>query len=338
MLKDDVQGIRDVLPYLPERMRDVFSLLQVERLSAICELRLRAGFPIQLIYPDARTFLTVGGKEVLLLREGLFAVSQAEIDAMLSRFCGYSAHSHQNDFINGCISIAGGHRIGLCGTAVTENGNVVGLRNITGMNIRIAKSFETAAGEILKKVYCNGPQSILLAGPPASGKSTVLRAMAQKIASGETGKYYKCAVLDERSELFPQNQKESLCYADILYGYTKPQGISVAVRTLSPDIIFCDEIGGKGDADAILDGIYSGVSFIATVHAQTPEAIWQRDAVSRLLRQNVFGAVVFLGAEQKVGQIIHICKAGETDAESSGFDFAGTGLYGQRTVSLCTGA
>ena len=45
------------------------------------------------------------------------------------------------------------------------------------------------------------------------------------------------------------------------------------VRTMAPEIIACDEIGSKGDVEAIHYALYSGVKGIFTMHGKSVEDI-----------------------------------------------------------------
>jgi stage III sporulation protein AA len=82
--------------------------------------------------------------------------------------------------------------------------------------------------------------------------------------------------------------------SDVLSGYPKGQGILLALRSLSPEVIVCDELGGEEDAAAIEAGLHAGVSFAATVHAGCAEEALARPIVRRLLACNAFGWLVQL--------------------------------------------
>ena len=64
-----------------------------------------------------------------------------------------------------------------------------------------------------------------------------------------------CGVVDERGEIaavykgIPQNDIGR--FTDVITNVPKPIGISILIRSMSPDIIVCDEIGSNQDIKAI---------------------------------------------------------------------------------------
>lgn len=317
----------EVTAFLPKRLRDLLVNLSPNLLNTLTELRLRANGPLLMVNPTGCFYITVGGRPTYMPSEHLFYVTPHEIQDIVTHACGYSVHSHQEDFKNGYLTVSGGHRIGLCGTAVVENGETVGIRDISALNIRIAKEIPNAAEEVLRLCFQGGLQNILLVGAPMSGKTTVLRALANEIADGYIGAPVKCAVIDERGELFPPNGnlQNGGCTVDVLSGYSKSDGIALAVRALSPDIIFCDEIGSRKDVDAITEGIRCGVHFVATAHAADTSDLYRRHKLKPLFAEHVFDTVLVLGTKEHIGKVTEIVKAGETNAESGG-DTADSGL------------
>lgn len=133
------EEVLQVISALPKRIREHLLHISPSLLDELTEIRLRANGPILLASPARTFYITVGGKPTYMPSEHLFCVTQHEIQDIVTHVCGYSVHSHQEDFKNGYLILTGGHRIGLCGTAVTENGKVIGIREISALNIRITK-------------------------------------------------------------------------------------------------------------------------------------------------------------------------------------------------------
>lgn len=327
MSMQEETGLSQVLMILPARLQEMLRRVSSNMAASLSEIRLRSGRPVVLVTPQNQYFLTAGGKTTCICSDNLPTVSEAEISDIVARACGFSVHSHQEELKNGFLTLPGGHRIGVCGTAVRQNGSVAGLRSPTALNIRIARVIRGAAQEVLHACFQAGLQNILLAGPPMSGKTTVLRDLAIQISQGFSGRLYTCAVIDARTELFPENTGGDLSSAflgDVLYGYEKAEGIAQAVRTLSPDMVFCDEIGSREDAQAILQGCRSGVHFAATAHAEAPEDLEKREGIRELLADGCIQTVLFLGTGVNVGKIRKTVRVGEQDAQSGG-TFADSG-------------
>lgn len=310
----------EVLTALPKRLRQALLLLPRHLADTLMELRLRAGQPLVLVTPQNNWFMTAGGKPTGIRSGALLTVTQTEIGEIVAHACGYSVHSHQDDFSNGFLTLPGGHRIGLCGTAVIGSGTLTGIRQISSLNIRIARDIPNAAQETLRTCFQSGLCNLLLAGPPMSGKTTVLRALVKALSEGYTGRLQKCVVIDERFELAPSTSggETAFCNADVLSGYSKSVGIKAAVRALAPDMIFCDEIGSSEDALAISEGIRCGVHFTATAHARDMTDLRRRRQISQLLEEQVFDTVLFLDTGEKVGRIRQAVKVGEHGAQNSG--------------------
>jgi stage III sporulation protein AA len=100
-------------------------------------------------------------------------------------------------------------------------------------------------------------------------------------------KKYRTALIDERRELYIKN-KMGGGLLDIFYGYKKSDGIECATRTLNPDIIICDEIGGLEDTRSILSAQNSGVPLIATTHAGSFEQLKRKPNINNLIENGVF--------------------------------------------------
>jgi stage III sporulation protein AA len=251
--------------------------------------------------------------------------------------CSYSVYSHENEIRNGYITLSGGHRAGICGTAVLQSDSVSSVRGISSINLRISREIRGAADELLDRIWDRLAGGLLLAGAPSSGKTTILRDLARQLSSGVRGNLKKVAVIDERGEIagtycgVPQNDLGCCC--DVLDGYPKAEGILLAVRTLSPDIILCDEIGSEREVGAVEQGLNTGVILIASIHAGSIEELVRRKQAIKLLRTGAFATVAQLDASKGPGKIAGIYKAGDLLAETGGVsaaDFCGNalGIYG----------
>ena len=212
------------------------------------EVRLRMNRPVVVITCRDMLFITQDGTPTGDYEKGR-TVSQKELADSFLSLCRYSVFSKQSSIKNGFITVAGGHRAGLCGTAIVqEGGEISGIRDISSINLRIAREV-TGSAQALLQAFADQPGGMLLVGPPASGKTTLLRDMARQLSLGDEKlrlQARKVAVVDERGELagtFGGAAQNNLGLCDILDGYPKGIGIEQAVRSLSPDVIVCDEVG-----------------------------------------------------------------------------------------------
>lgn len=283
--------------------------LPVSVKARVQEIRLRVGRPVMLSLPEGPAFITQSGTAVFTQSSNLLCAQRENIDEAFKRICDYSVHSHQREIKNGFVTLRGGHRAGICGTAVTEGNSILNIRDISSINLRIARDIHGAADETATALIDGGSiVGSLIFGPPGCGKTTVLRDLARKISTGyRTGRILRVAVIDERGEIAatfqgqPQNDLGPCC--DILDGYPKGEGIMQAVRCLSPDVIICDEIGGQEDELAVELSLNAGVTVIASAHAGSLRELLARPQIVRLLASGAFKKAVRLAGRENPGTV-----------------------------------
>lgn len=304
-----------------KRLRQAAVCLEQELYSAVMrhedrlcrtvrELRLRLDRPLTAVCADGARYFTNGGRLTLDPHDDPLLCSRAAIDATVRKICDYSLYARQSEINQGFVTLAGGHRAGLCGTAVTEGGRVVNVNRITSVNLRVTRSFEGCALPLLRRVRCR--DGLLLCGEPCSGKTTLLRDIARYISLNE---YYNVSVIDERGELMGKTvngaAQNDLGFCDVFDGYPKPEGIMQAIRSMSPDMIVCDELGSVEDVEALRLCATSGVRVIATVHAASPRDLQTKPVLAAALRLGVFPNVAFLKGMGAVGVIDSVMKGDE---------------------------
>lgn len=276
--------------------------------EAATELRIRVNMPL---------FVECAGKALNvqntckgnLVYNG-FSAQPSDLAECFKYLCGHSVHSHEEEIKDGYISLKGGHRAGICGTAVVQNEKIVNIRNISSINLRIAKEYKGSADVIVNSVFDVGLCSILIIGPPASGKTTILRDLARQLSCCGNA-YRKIAVIDERGEIAAVSAGVPQCdvgeTTDVFTAYPKAEGIITAVRTMSPEFIICDEVGTKAECEALLGCMGAGVKIAATIHAGSFNELAARPQGQMLLNQGIFDKAVVLGKTPgKIEEIINL--------------------------------
>lgn len=272
---------RELLELLPPRLRESMAPEVQER--APREIRLRLGQMVQVVTQRGEWYPTC------------HRMGKGDLEYVLniaSRFSAYAAQSVAQGYITG----RGGHRIGLCGESVVQNGVVTGLKELRSLCIRVARDIPGLADGLLP-VLNDG--SVLILGPPGSGKTTLLRDLIRQISDG---RQEQIGVVDQRSELFPTTP-DGFCFntggrTDVLTGAGKAAGIELLLRSMGPKWIALDEVSAIEDCVTLEQCGYCGVRFLATAHAWTPEDLKHRPVYCRLLKTGMFKTAIWLKDDQ----------------------------------------
>lgn len=271
------------------------------------EIRLRTNRPVSICSGNITYFVTKNNQiTTTVFDENMLIASKQDIMEVFQNICSYSVYSRQKEIVNGFITLNGGHRAGICGTAVYNQDNLTNVRDISSINFRISREIKGIAQTIIEKIGTNY-NGILLCGVPASGKTTMLRDLARILSMEHK---FRVTVVDERGELagvYSGVCQNDIGFCDVLDGYKKSDGIIRSLRSMSPNIIICDEVGGEEDIKAIEEAVNSGVAFIASVHCRDKFDFIKRPQCKRLLNTGAFDRFVFLQCRNAPGEIAEIC-------------------------------
>lgn len=88
-------------------------------------------------------------------------------------------------------------------------------------------------------------------------------------------------------------------FSDVIANIPKHIGINMLIRSMSPQVIICDEIGSKEDAIAIQKATCSGVKGIFTAHASSIEEVTQNPNLKRIIDNKLIKKVIVLDPNKK---------------------------------------
>lgn len=298
---------------LPARLYQRLMKIPAEYKAQATEIRLRSDRPVSVTLRQRNAFLVPAGLSDC--PDGAEALGARELWEVFNYLCEGSVYSCMEQLRDGYLTLRGGHRAGVAGRAVFENGLIRNVKSISSINLRIARQIKGCGAKACRILSGGGfPQGTLLLSPPSGGKTTLLRDIA-RILSCE-GR--RVCVVDSRGELaacydgVPQNDLGPLC--DVLDAYPKAAGILQAVRTLSPEAVICDEVGGSEECAAIVEGMNAGVPVIASAHASSPEEALRRPQLRTLLQSGAVTWIICLAGAAEPGRIVDVkdCRTMQT--------------------------
>jgi len=302
---------KKIAPLLPPHLSSCLLNLPTQMLKSMEEIRLRSNSPLAISIGGLIVPLSLSG--VITSISDAYIVLREDILYTLEMISRHSLFAFEEEIKNGFITISGGHRVGLCGKAIIEDGRIKNLRHISSMNIRIARQVKGAADKVLPYLINQKEGKIyhtLISSPPQAGKTTLLRDLARQLSYGVKRlgiSPCKVAIVDERSEIagcyegIPQMDVGP--YTDILDGCPKGQGIIMVIRSMSPQVVVADEIGKREDAEAILEAVKAGVAVITSAHSSNIDELFQRPVIGTLFKRSVFERIVFLSNKRGPGSL-----------------------------------
>ncbi len=302
--KDCPKGIMELFPYIKKEWVEEIERQPKDLLKKATELRFRAGQGCSLTCGNGN--FSVDG----------IKVGAKDMEDLLESICRGAAYQFENQVENGYIPLPGGHRAGICGSFVRDDRGNIRIRDLSSVNFRICRDIKGIAESLFPKLLCDGRFcSTLIVSEPCGGKTTLLTDLVRVLSKNG----YRSAVVDERGEIaavyrgIPQKDLGAL--ADVLDGYPKPYGMMVALRTLSPQVLVCDEIGTDEETERMLEAMNTGVPVLVTAHARDEEELLNRPQIKRLTDAGAISKIVLLKGARAPGKIRKVMTVNHYDDE-----------------------
>ena len=279
---------RQAAEVLPEHLRRAALARCADEQAVAEEFRLRSGQKMSLLGPEGETSISAE------------PVTGQDLQAVLDRATEFSAYRCAGSIRQGYVTVRGGCRVGICGTAVLRGGEIATVGELSSLSIRIARAALGVAKDVYPKLWSEGSfESTLILSPPGGGKTTLLRDLIRCLSKGsQTHPALRVAVVDERGEIAAARggcaQFDVGPHTDILTGTEKAEGISMLLRAMNPQVIAVDEITAPEDIRAMTVAANCGVAFLATVHGRDLDELRRRKLCRELLDTELFHQFIVL--------------------------------------------
>lgn len=301
---------QSVLQFFPGELRAALAVIPEKISVRIIEMRFRVNQRLELNCGSEVFWLKENGEVTTQAEQGLI-VTYGLLKKVIGSLTTSSFYALDEEIANGYLALPGGHRVGFCGRIVFHAGQVKFMRNISSLNFRIAKEIRGIAGPLLPLLWKDGRVlKTLILGPPACGKTSLLREIIREFSSGVMRlgiPSIHVGVVDERSEIAGSYQGIAQMdvgpRTDVLDGCPKTFGVYLLLRSMSPQLIATDEIGRYEDIAMIEDIINAGVSFIATAHARDITEAMRRPGIKKILDSGAVERLVVLSNRCGIGTV-----------------------------------
>ncbi len=302
----------ELLKIFSLKLRSILNKLKID-FDALQEIRLRINCPLMVNYGNKEYFVSENASLVRDPSNGVL-ISKNEIKETMEYISNYSLYAFEEEIRQGFITIHGGHRIGITGKTIIQEDSIKGMKHISYINVRLAHQVKGCADIVLPYLVNKkngGIYHSLIISPPKCGKTTLLRDIIRQISDGCSHiEGMNVGVVDERSEIgacymgVPQN--DIGIRTDILDCCPKAKGMMMLIRSMSPQVIAVDEIGGREDLEAIDHVISCGCKLITTVHGSSIEDIKSKPILGELLQKKLFERYVILNNIKQIGHLEEI--------------------------------
>ncbi len=289
LMKEDIKTIETITNVLPTAFREYLSFVNMEGVE---EIRLRVKRNAILYFgPDKGELVTD------------YIIEQRDLQEALEYITGFSMYAYEDDIREGFITIKGGHRVGIAGKIIREDGRIKTISNISSINIRVSHQIFGCADKLMNHLVSeNRVMNTLIISPPGAGKTTLLRDVLRQLSDTYM---QRVSIVDERSEIascykgIPQNNVG--VRTDVYDCCPKTEGMMLMIRAMAPQVVAVDEVGSISDMKAIQEAMACGCKVVATMHGDTVEDVVAKGFMDECIANKLFDRFVFIKRGQGRG-------------------------------------
>ncbi len=247
------------------------------------EIRLRTGRAVTVLSQ---------GKEYEIASS--YKLETDDLYSVLEKATYASVHSVESELAKGFVTVDGGIRIGICGTAVYKADRLGGIKDFSSMAIRIPHDIYGCSSKLYKSINADGLKNVLIISPPGFGKTTFMRDYIRNLSTDN----FRVSVADERSELAAVTDGEPQFdmgpRTDVMNGVKKAEAVMMLLKAMNPDVIAMDEISEAEDISAVSAALGCGVKILATAHASGTDDLKRRKIYREMLELGLFEYAVII--------------------------------------------
>ncbi len=282
IIKDDNKSIETITNVLPAAFREYLSFVNMDGVE---EIRLRVKRNAILYFgPDKGELVTD------------YIIEQRDLQEALEYITCFSLYAYEDDIREGFITIKGGHRVGIAGKIVREEGKIKTISNISSINIRVSHQVYGCADAVMNYlVNKDKVMNTLIISPPGVGKTTLLRDVLRQLSDTYM---QRISIVDERSEIascykgVPQNNVG--IRTDVYDCCKKTEGMMLMIRAMSPQVVAVDEVGNVNDMKAIQEAMACGCKVVATMHGDSLLDVTAKKFMEECIENKLFDRFVFI--------------------------------------------
>ena len=186
----------EIIRLFSGRVRLILERLDLD-FGKVHEIRMRTGAPLQLICQKGEYFPDEHGRARRDPAQGV-RMTERDLRETMEYIGNYSLYAYEEEIRQGFLTVQGGHRVGIAGKTVMEDGKVKGISHISCINLRISHSVEGCADLVMPYLRREGEFChTLIISAPRCGKTTLLRDVIRQLSDGNA-RYQGCLLYTSR--------------------------------------------------------------------------------------------------------------------------------------------